>query len=143
MNQIYETFYGGRDIVRNSMSRILWAEGPCRMERWMEGSSDFFVVANLYNCAVIYYSLGKNNLLYPCTKFLPWNSSPNVTGPYGELVIVHLGVGFPHYITIFLTPEFPIPPIHFKWYDIRMPNVIGWEDRYEQRIGPWNTFIGV
>jgi len=128
---IYEHVY--YDGVGQARHRINWGGGPCGENHYMETWTDLFPIANFYKCAVIFFSLGTGGSLYPCLTILPWESSPTVTRPCGELIVAHLGT-YAHYIRLELTEGFPVPPRATKWYKIRDESVIGWELEYQNRM---------
>ncbi|XP_048502954.1 uncharacterized protein LOC104896805 [Beta vulgaris subsp. vulgaris] len=139
MRQVYEFVYGGREYVDLARIRIRHTQGPTRRDHWMESVADLYVVATLYNCVVMYFTVAESGSLWGCCTILPLIATYMVTRPCYEFVIVHLGARNQHYIRLFLAPNFPVPPIALQWFALRDDSVVGWENDYATRIALWNV----
>ncbi|KMT19265.1 hypothetical protein BVRB_1g014470 isoform A [Beta vulgaris subsp. vulgaris] len=58
MREVYEDVYGGRDFVDAVRNRIMQTQGPVSRNHLLEFVVDLYVVATLYNCIVMYYTVG-------------------------------------------------------------------------------------
>ncbi|XP_057251299.1 uncharacterized protein LOC104890756 [Beta vulgaris subsp. vulgaris] len=133
MKKIYEDVYGGREYVDRARIRIMHTRGPARRAHWMESIADLYAVATLYNCVVMYFTVGESGTLWGCCTILPLTAPVEVTRPCYEFVMVHLGARNQHYIRLFMAPNFPMPPIAVQWFDLRDETVVGWETYYASR----------
>ncbi|XP_021754739.1 uncharacterized protein LOC110720042 [Chenopodium quinoa] len=139
---VYGHVYG-EDLDR-SLQRIRWGGGPCDQNHWFDAPLDLFAVANIYKCAVMHFGLGLHSrAYYPCTTVLPWCSRETVTRPVRDVAIGFLGPSYRHFIRLDMSPDFPVPHIIPKWYEIRRASVEGWDALYHARVQQWNNLIAM
>ncbi|XP_065850052.1 uncharacterized protein [Euphorbia lathyris] len=129
------------DGVDAAINRISWDGGACSQEHWMLAYNDLFLIATLYNAAVMFFGyLGGNNSSF-CGTVLPVYAPSTATRPEREIFIAHLGTHCRHYIRLNLSPNFPVPHVLEWWKQHHERSVEGWDRIYAARTTQWTRLV--
>ena len=140
VNEIHR-FPGVYDVVyfqerEAATHRIDYYGTYCGESHWMEVNGDLFAIANLYKCAIHFYTIMPNGSLIGCCTVLPWQAPSTIRAPRSELCIA-LIQSSRHFIRLHLSDNFPVPPICQLWLNVRTDSVANWPDLYTTRLGDW------
>ncbi|KAK9677636.1 hypothetical protein RND81_11G157200 [Saponaria officinalis] len=112
----------------------------CGPEYWMDGR-DLYGFATIHNWAICLITSNIFNgvrLFIVCSTYLPLRALPDVTQPFGVMVIMLFAN---HFIRLHLEGNFPMPPVHVSWERTRDASVANWDNLYRQRIQTWRNFL--
>ncbi|KAL2923766.1 Alpha-1 3-galactosidase A [Bienertia sinuspersici] len=88
-------------------------------------------------CVMMCFGLvASRRSLMSCVTLLPWIVNTKTTQPLPELVIAHLE-DYQHYICLEMQHDFPIPPIHVRWFQLWTPSVHVFEHAYASGRPAW------